>query len=167
MSTAHPDLAHAPLAAKRLGLLTQDEAIVLMRADCHVCRSEGLAARARVLLVNDPMGGRPVSTISVNAGGSNAVAETVAPGGVTITAEPETPVSGPGITIVGDDVPDGDPVPGQTLETANADGLLPDLLEETEHGAIPRIAASPSSADAPRIGSPSRIVEAKPSICSL
>jgi thymidine phosphorylase len=31
-------------------LLTQDEAIVLMRADCHVCRSEGLASRARVLL---------------------------------------------------------------------------------------------------------------------
>jgi thymidine phosphorylase len=38
------------LKAKRLGLLTQDEAIVLMRTDCHVCKSEGLASRARVLL---------------------------------------------------------------------------------------------------------------------
>jgi thymidine phosphorylase len=38
------------LKAKRLGLFTQDEAIVLMRADCDVCRSEGLASRARVLL---------------------------------------------------------------------------------------------------------------------
>ena len=38
------------LRAKRLGLLTQDEAIVLMRSDCHVCRSEGLSPRARVLL---------------------------------------------------------------------------------------------------------------------
>jgi thymidine phosphorylase len=39
-----------PLLARRLRLLTQDEAIVLMRTDCHVCKSEGLAARARVLL---------------------------------------------------------------------------------------------------------------------
>ena len=38
------------LRARRLGLITQDEAIVLMRTDCHVCKSEGLAARARVLL---------------------------------------------------------------------------------------------------------------------
>lgn len=42
-----------PLKAKRLGLLTQDEAIVVMRSDCHVCRSEGLASRARVLLATD------------------------------------------------------------------------------------------------------------------
>lgn len=45
------------LKAKRLGLLTQDEAIVLMRADCHVCKSEGLSSRARVLL---RAGGRDV-----------------------------------------------------------------------------------------------------------
>ncbi len=38
------------LKARRLGLFTQDESIVLMRADCPVCRSEGLAPRARVLL---------------------------------------------------------------------------------------------------------------------
>jgi len=44
---------HTSLKAKRLGLLTQDEAIVLMRADSDVCRSEGLNARARVLLWND------------------------------------------------------------------------------------------------------------------
>lgn len=45
------------LKVRRLGLLTQDEAIVLMRADCHVCKSEGLASRARVLL---SAGGREV-----------------------------------------------------------------------------------------------------------
>lgn len=52
MTIAEPGTpARAPvLKVKRLGLLTQDEAIVLMRADCHVCRSEGLAARSRVLL---------------------------------------------------------------------------------------------------------------------
>jgi polysaccharide deacetylase 2 family uncharacterized protein YibQ len=38
-------------------------------------------------------------------------------------------------------VPDGDPT-GIGPETANADGLLPDLLEETERGAIPRVAAT-------------------------
>jgi thymidine phosphorylase len=38
------------LKAKRLGLLSQDEALVFMRADCAVCRSEGLLARSHVLL---------------------------------------------------------------------------------------------------------------------
>jgi polysaccharide deacetylase 2 family uncharacterized protein YibQ len=97
---------------------------------------------ARVLLVNDPMGGRPVAEIDVNAGGSNAVAETVAPANnATITAGPEVPATAPGVTIVGDDVPDGDPQ-SAIFETANADGLIPDLLEETEQGPIPRIAAT-------------------------
>ncbi len=98
---------------------------------------------ARVLLVNDPMGGRPVTTIDVNAGGANAIADTVAPtGNATITAEPEVPAANLGVTIVGDDVPDGDPQAMGLGTTANADGLLPDLLEETEHGPIPRIAAT-------------------------
>jgi len=60
MTTSHStDAVERPpaLKAKRLGLLAQDEAIVLMRSDCHVCRSEGLAARARVLL---SAGGREV-----------------------------------------------------------------------------------------------------------
>ena len=38
------------LRVKRLGLLTQDEPIVLVRSDCHVAKSEGLSSRARVLL---------------------------------------------------------------------------------------------------------------------
>jgi len=38
------------IRARRLGLFTQDDAIVLMRSDCHLCRAEGLAARSRVLL---------------------------------------------------------------------------------------------------------------------
>jgi hypothetical protein len=97
---------------------------------------------ARVLLVNDPMGGRPVTEIAVNAGGANTVADTVTPTATaTITAEPERPASAPGVTIVGDDVPDGQPQTNR-LASANADGLLPDLLEETEHGSIPRVAAS-------------------------
>ncbi len=95
---------------------------------------------ARLLLVNDPMGGRPVTEIDVNGTrNSNTVADTVSM--ATITAEPEVPADGPGITIIGDDVPDGSPTAMGELGTA-PDGLLAELLEETEHGAIPRVAAS-------------------------
>jgi thymidine phosphorylase len=38
------------LKIKRMGLHTQREPVVLMRTDCAVCRSEGLAARSQVLL---------------------------------------------------------------------------------------------------------------------
>jgi len=36
------------LRLRRLGIETQQEAVVYMRQDCHVCRSEGLTAHARV-----------------------------------------------------------------------------------------------------------------------
>ena len=39
-----------PLKAKRIGLHTQREPIVVMRTDCPVCRSEGLSARSQVLI---------------------------------------------------------------------------------------------------------------------
>lgn len=39
------------LRARRLQLFTQHDAIVLMHKDCAVCRSEGLAPRAQVLLL--------------------------------------------------------------------------------------------------------------------
>ncbi len=45
----HDDTAQL-LKIRRLNLHTQDEAIVLMRTDCHVCRSEGLTARSQVLV---------------------------------------------------------------------------------------------------------------------
>lgn len=38
------------LKARRMGIVTADEAVVFMREDCHVCRAEGLGSRARVLL---------------------------------------------------------------------------------------------------------------------
>jgi thymidine phosphorylase len=41
-----PHLMHA----RRIGIDTQHEAVVLMRRDCHVCRSEGFTAHARVRL---------------------------------------------------------------------------------------------------------------------
>jgi thymidine phosphorylase len=42
--------APPPLRAKRLRLHTQHQAVVIMRTDCHVCRSEGLASRSQVLV---------------------------------------------------------------------------------------------------------------------
>ncbi|MFO1151036.1 MAG: thymidine phosphorylase family protein [Alsobacter sp.] len=39
-----------PLRARRIGIHTQHEAVVFMRTDCHVCRSEGLTPLARVLI---------------------------------------------------------------------------------------------------------------------
>ncbi len=38
------------LVARRLGLVTQHEAVVLMRTDCHVCRAEGLTAHTQVAI---------------------------------------------------------------------------------------------------------------------
>lgn len=38
--------------ARRLRLHSQHQAIVVMRADCHVCRAEGFASRSQVLVAN-------------------------------------------------------------------------------------------------------------------
>lgn len=38
------------LRARRMGVHTHDEAVVFMRSDCDVCRSEGLSPRSQVLL---------------------------------------------------------------------------------------------------------------------
>ena len=49
---AHDEAPHtlSTLSARRLKWHTQDDAIVLMRTDCPVCRSEGLTSRSRVML---------------------------------------------------------------------------------------------------------------------
>lgn len=60
------DNASSTVMARRLGLFTQDEAVVLMRTDCHVCRSEGLSPRAQVLLI---FGGREVMATLYQIGG--------------------------------------------------------------------------------------------------
>jgi thymidine phosphorylase len=53
--TRHRSVAEAvakpmPLRARRMGIHTQHEAVVFMRTDCPVCRSEGLSAHSRVLI---------------------------------------------------------------------------------------------------------------------
>jgi thymidine phosphorylase len=44
----HADAMHNTLRLRRLGIDTYQEAVVYMSSDCHVCRSEGFAARSRV-----------------------------------------------------------------------------------------------------------------------
>lgn len=39
---------HSTLILKRLGINAYKEAVIYMRADCHICRSEGFEAQARV-----------------------------------------------------------------------------------------------------------------------
>jgi len=56
--TSQPETERSnQLRARRLGIDTRDEAVVFMRSDCHVCRSEGLKTHARVELTS---GGRSV-----------------------------------------------------------------------------------------------------------
>lgn len=45
---AGPKATHHALRLRRLGIDTHQEAVVYMRADCDVCRAEGLMAQARV-----------------------------------------------------------------------------------------------------------------------
>ena len=104
----------------------------------------------RILFVNDPMGGRPVAEISVNSphnanslAGAVAVASTAASSGSAMaTITPLAPGATPGasITVVGADVPDGNPT--ATDPAANAQGLFPDLLEPSAHGSIPRVSSA-------------------------
>lgn len=57
---AAPPRPGAALRTRRLGLHTQREAVAIIRADCAICRSEGLSARSQVLLRAD---GRQVTAV--------------------------------------------------------------------------------------------------------
>lgn len=82
MSIAPPDGPQpaATLKARRLRLFTQHEPVVVMRTDCHFCRSEGLSARAQVLLI---VGDRQVHATLFQIDGD----EVVAPGEAALSEE--------------------------------------------------------------------------------
>ena len=40
------------LKTRRLGIDTQQEAVIFMRKDCHICRAEGFSAHSRIRLSN-------------------------------------------------------------------------------------------------------------------
>ena len=95
----------------------------------------GLGVTARIMLVDDPEGGRPSATVDIaGANPSNSVAGAVTggPSEVTITADPEMFPAEMANT------------PPSATEMALADptALDPEMLEETEFGPIPRISGT-------------------------
>jgi hypothetical protein len=50
VTPAAPSVGAHRLRARRIGIDTQHEAVVLMHKDCSVCRSEGFTAHTRILL---------------------------------------------------------------------------------------------------------------------
>lgn len=94
-----------------------------------------IGVAARVMLVDDPDGGRPSATVGIaGSDGSNSVAGAVA-NPVTITADPEM--------YPADQVPGA--APDAPTDVASADPAAaadPDLLEETEFGPIPRMSGT-------------------------
>lgn len=94
-----------------------------------------LGAGLWLTLVDDPDGGRPVAQVEIASGGpANAIADALATappaGPVTITADPQQ-------------FPAGDAGPGMDSGTAVARGaIIPDLIEETSEGGIPRVSAA-------------------------
>lgn len=72
MSQGDAELPATPkLRATRLRLHTQHQAVVIMRTDCHVCRSEGLASRSQVLVSS---GGREVQATLFQIDGDDLLA---------------------------------------------------------------------------------------------
>ncbi len=87
---------------------------------------------ARILLVETPDGGRPSQEVAITSTrDSNSVAQSVASGPATITADPMQYPAGAAPAA---------PAAGGQL--ADRYGALPDLTEETSNGAIPRIATT-------------------------
>jgi polysaccharide deacetylase 2 family uncharacterized protein YibQ len=101
----------------------------------------------RVLVVNDPTGGRPVAEIGI-AHKTNPLVDSLtassaaAPGMATITAGPEIPAGSASIAALDSATPQEPAMPAATAQDASVQGLQPDLLEESEHGAIPRMSAT-------------------------
>lgn len=90
---------------------------------------------ARIMLVDDPEGGRPSATVGIAGGnGGNSVAGTVA-SPVTITADPEMYPAGEVPGAAAADAP-------ADIASADPAAADPDLLEETEFGPIPRISGA-------------------------
>lgn len=94
---------------------------------------------ARLLLVDDPDGGRPSREVAITSTrNSNEVANAVSDGPVTITADPQQFPAGSSITTVDPGLGGASSISG----LPDMFGALPDLSEETADGPIPRISAA-------------------------
>lgn len=98
---------------------------------------------ARLVLVDDPMGGRPSQqTAIVSTQVGNSIADTAATGPATITADPgQYPADGSIVTLPGAEAEKA-PHPTELVASGAPNGLVPDLVEETANGPIPRMAGT-------------------------
>lgn len=93
----------------------------------------------RLVLVDDPDGGRPSHEVAITSTrNSNQVANQVATGPVTITADPQQFPAGSSITAVPADTVGAESMAG----LPDIFGALPDLSEETQDGPIPRVSST-------------------------
>jgi polysaccharide deacetylase 2 family uncharacterized protein YibQ len=100
-----------------------------------------LVVALRVMLVDTPEGGRPAVAMPINKNGSgNAVAGSNAlTPDAAISVGPEIPVSA--LEEASDSSPEGE-LDDEALATPDALGNLPDLVEESSYGPLPRISDS-------------------------
>lgn len=93
----------------------------------------------RLVLTDDPNGGRPSEEVAIaSTRNSNEVANQVSSGPVTITADPQQFPAGSSITSV----PAGPSGASSIASLPDIFGALPDLSEETSAGPIPRISTT-------------------------
>lgn len=78
--TANEPTIHNTLRLRRLGIETHQEAVVYMRDDCPVCRSEGFEAQSRVQVT---VGERAIIATLYVVSTDLAVPCLLAPGGAT------------------------------------------------------------------------------------
>lgn len=115
---------------------------------------------ARLVLVDDPNGGRPSQEVAIaTTRNSNSVANAVATGPATITADPQQ-------YPAGQTPPASQQAAGAALgQTPGAFGALPDLSEETSNGPIPRMSGTGERPfDAYREPVPAGVTEKEPKI---
>jgi polysaccharide deacetylase 2 family uncharacterized protein YibQ len=93
----------------------------------------------RLILTDDPNGGRPSEEVAITSTqNSNAVANDVSSGPVTITADPQQFPAGSSMTAV----PSATSGASSIASLPDIFGALPDLSEETSEGPIPRVSAT-------------------------
>ena len=95
----------------------------------------------RLVLVDDPQGGRPGEEVAITTTrNANSVANAVGTGPVTITADPAQTPASPSVTTLDTPVPLRSAQAG--TDVPDASGLVPDLVEDTSEGPIPRMSAT-------------------------
>lgn len=107
------------------------------------------AVTMRIILIDDPKGGQPFVEVAINSthNANSIVGTTANSGPATIEVGPEVPVDGSGsiITLDSTETRTADiPMPGEGEEKIPdaVTGIIADLVEETEHGQIPRMSAT-------------------------